>query len=93
MKNGLDRDRLLCLVRAFAGKRILVVGDMVADEYVVGTPSRLPRSAVLILEQREHFTVPGGATNPGVNARTLGAEVYLSGLVGDDHPARVCGPS
>ncbi len=80
MKNGLDRDRLLCLVRAFAGKRILVVGDMVADEYIIGAPLRVSREApVLILGQREHYTVPGGATNPGVNARTLGAEVFICG--------------
>ena len=36
--NGLDRERLLCLVRDFAGKRILVVGDLVADEYIIGAP-------------------------------------------------------
>lgn len=78
-------DRMLELVRAFAGKRVLVVGDMVADEYIIGKPLRISREApVLILDQREHFTVPGGATNPGVNARTLGAEVFLAGVIGDD---------
>ncbi len=66
------------LVRDFAGKRVLVVGDMVADEYILGTPLRVSREApVLILGQTEQFTVPGGATNPGVNARTLGAQVLL----------------
>ena len=85
MKNGLDRDRLLCLVRAFAGKRILVVGDLVADEYIIGAPLKVSREApVLILGQREHYTVPGGAMNPGVNARTLGAEVFICGVIGDD---------
>ena len=85
MTNGLDRDRLLGLVRAFAGKRILVVGDLVADEYIIGAPLKVSREApVLILGQREHYTVPGGATNPGVNARTLGAEVFICGVIGDD---------
>lgn len=85
MKNGLDPNHLLCLVRAFAGKRILVVGDLVADEYIIGAPLRVSREApVLILGQREHYTVPGGATNPGVNARTLGAEVFICGVIGDD---------
>jgi rfaE bifunctional protein kinase chain/domain len=79
------RDRLTALVRGFAGKRVLVVGDMVADEYLIGTPTRISREApVLILEHEDQFTVPGGATNPAVNARTLGAEVYLAGVVGDD---------
>ncbi len=79
------RDHLLGLVRRFSGKRVLVVGDMVADEYIVGAPTRISREApVLILAHRDQFTVPGGATNPGVNARTLGAEVFLAGVVGDD---------
>lgn len=79
------RERLLHLVRQFDGLRVLVVGDMVCDEYIVGTPLRISREApVLILGQRDRYTVPGGATNPGVNARTLGAEVYLAGVIGDD---------
>jgi D-glycero-beta-D-manno-heptose-7-phosphate kinase len=79
------RECLLSLVRRFAGKRVLVVGDMVADEYITGIPTRISREApVLILEHQDFFTVPGGATNPGVNARTLGAEVFLAGVVGDD---------
>jgi D-glycero-beta-D-manno-heptose-7-phosphate kinase len=79
------RARLTALVHAFAGLRVLVVGDMVADEYVVGSPERISREApVLILKFGERFTVPGGATNPGVNTRTLGAEVFLCGVIGDD---------
>ena len=79
------RERLLALVRRFAGIRVLVVGDMVADEYITGIPSRISREApVLILDHSDQYTVPGGATNPGVNARTLGAEVFLAGVVGDD---------
>jgi D-glycero-beta-D-manno-heptose-7-phosphate kinase len=78
-------ERLLSLVRGFAGRRVLVVGDMVADEYIIGDPQRISREApVLILEHQEQFTVPGGATNPGVNARALGADVFLAGVVGVD---------
>ncbi len=85
--NANDIPALKQVIARFAGKKVLVVGDMVADEYIIGTPTRISREApVLVLEQREHFTVPGGATNPGVNARTLGAEVYLAGLVGQDAP-------
>jgi D-glycero-beta-D-manno-heptose-7-phosphate kinase len=87
MATKVRRERLLDLVRRFAGKRILVVGDMVADEYITGTPMRISREApVLILDHADQFTVPGGATNPGVNARTLGAEVFLAGVVADDGP-------
>ena len=84
-----QRDRLAHLVGQFSGKRVLVVGDMGADEYILGAPLKVSREApVLVLAQRDAFTVPGSATNPGVNARTLGAEVYLSGVIGDDSPGK-----
>src|SRR5216683_3046404 len=77
------------LIGSFAGKRVLVIGDMVADEYLIGRPTRISREApVLILELHEERTVPGGATNVAVNARTLGAEVFLAGVVGDDLPGQ-----
>ncbi|HEY7349867.1 MAG TPA: PfkB family carbohydrate kinase [Ktedonobacterales bacterium] len=83
----MDIATLTQIIARFADKKVLVVGDMVLDEYIIGTPTRISREApVLILEQREQFTVPGGAINPGINARTLGADVYLSGLVGNDLP-------
>lgn len=83
--SGGPRERLLGLVRRFPGKRLLVVGDMVADEYLVGAPASISREApVLILAHSHEFTVPGGATNPGANARTLGADVYLAGVIGED---------
>jgi D-glycero-beta-D-manno-heptose-7-phosphate kinase len=82
---GNPRERLLGLVRRFPGKRLLVVGDMVADEYLVGSPASISREApVLILAHSHEFTVPGGATNPGANARALGADVSLAGVIGED---------
>ncbi|HET9920971.1 MAG TPA: PfkB family carbohydrate kinase [Ktedonobacteraceae bacterium] len=77
------------LVSSFAGKRVLVIGDMVADEYLIGRPTRISREApVLILELDEERTMPGGASNVAVNACTLGAEVFLAGVVGDDLPGQ-----
>lgn len=82
-------ERVQALITRFAGKRVLVIGDMVADEYLIGNPKRISREApVLILDLSEERTVPGGATNVAVNARTLGAEVLLSGVVGDDLPGQ-----
>src|SRR6266571_9239626 len=80
---------LRSLIDGFAGKRVLVIGDMVADEYLIGKPTGITREApVLILELNEERTIPGGATNVAVNARTLGAEVFLTGVVGDDLPGQ-----
>ena len=93
MRNNTTPDitpaRLRSLIGRFAGKRVLVIGDMVADEYLIGKPTRIAREApVLILELDEERTIPGGATNVAVNARTLGAEVFLAGVVGDDLPGQ-----
>lgn len=78
---------LRSLIRAFQGKRMLVIGDMVADEYLIGSPTRISREApVLILELNQQRIVPGGANNVAINANTLGAEVFLAGVVGDDAP-------
>src|SRR5947208_29803 len=83
------QSRLSSLIANFAGKRVLVIGDMVADEYLIGRPTRIAREApVLILELNEERTIPGGASNVAVNARTLGAEVFLAGVVGDDLPGQ-----
>ncbi|GAC1400097.1 MAG: PfkB family carbohydrate kinase [Ktedonobacteraceae bacterium] len=79
--------RLHELIRGFKGKRVLVIGDMVADQYLIGRPTRISREApVLILELDEERTIPGGATNVAVNARSLEAEVFLAGVVGSDVP-------
>src|SRR5437588_12855672 len=81
--------RLHTIIESFAGKRVLVIGDMAADEYMIGRPKSISREApVLILELNEERTVPGGATNVAVNAHTLGAEVFLAGVVGDDLPGQ-----
>src|SRR2546428_691839 len=86
---SVNASRLLSLINNFAGKRVLVIGDMVADEYLIGNPARIARDApILILELDEERTIPGGATNVAVNARTLGAEVFLAGVVGDDLPGQ-----
>ncbi|HEU0028078.1 MAG TPA: bifunctional ADP-heptose synthase [Ktedonobacterales bacterium] len=85
----IEHERLLSLVNQFSGKRVLVLGDMVADEYIYGAPLKISREApVLVLRWRDSSLAPGGALNPAVNARTLGAEVYLAGVVGDDEPGR-----
>jgi rfaE bifunctional protein kinase chain/domain len=84
------RERLLALIERFAGKRALILGDMVADEYIFGSPYRISREApVLVLRRQGYRVAPGGALNPAVNARTLGAEVYLSGVIGADDPGRL----
>ncbi|MBX3290179.1 MAG: hypothetical protein KF855_12630 [Acidobacteria bacterium] len=72
-------------ITAFKGKRIVIVGDVVADQFLRGTISRVSREApVFILKHDSTETLPGGAANAAVNVASLGGEAVLVGVVGDD---------
>ena len=80
-----DRVALLALIERFPRQRILVLGDLVSDEYVYGEIARVSREApVLILKQREKQVVPGGGANAANNLADLGAQVTPVGVLGDD---------
>jgi rfaE bifunctional protein kinase chain/domain len=82
-----DSAQLLALVASLKGRRVAVVGDMVADEFVYGRVARVSREApVLILEYDSTEVVPGAGGNAANNAAALGAEVTLASLVGTDQP-------
>jgi D-glycero-beta-D-manno-heptose-7-phosphate kinase len=82
-------DRLVRLIAACRGKRIVVFGDLIADEYVSGRIARVSREApVLILEYDTTEVVPGGAGNAASNVASLGGAVRLVSLVGRDEPGR-----
>ncbi|MGE0864678.1 MAG: PfkB family carbohydrate kinase, partial [Vicinamibacterales bacterium] len=81
----LKLDRLSQIVASFRGKRLVVFGDLIADEYVYGRVARVSREApVLILEYDATEVVPGGAGNAAANVAGLGAAVTLVSLVGRD---------
>lgn len=73
------------LIGRFAGRRIVVVGDIFYDEYVVGAARGLSREApVPVLEFSHRFGLPGAAANPASNVSALGGQALLIGVVGDD---------
>jgi rfaE bifunctional protein kinase chain/domain len=75
--------RLERILAGFAGRRVLVVGDLVADEYVYGETTRVSREApVLILRHVGRRVIPGGAGNAVLNLRALGAAPLPVGLLG-----------
>jgi len=85
--NNPSQQRLRELVAGFTGRRILALGDMVADEYIIGRPGRLSREAPIpVLEWTGRYIVPGGGANLARNARTLGGEVAVAGVIGRDEP-------
>lgn len=78
-------DDLSRLVARLAGRRVLVVGDMFLDEYLVGRAVRLSREApVPVLERTHSFALLGGACNPAHNVVALGSQAVMAGVVGDD---------
>ncbi|HEX5411457.1 MAG TPA: PfkB family carbohydrate kinase [Terriglobia bacterium] len=79
------RSSLLATISRFSRQHVVVLGDMVADEFVYGEIARVSREApVLILKQRDSRIVPGGGANAANNLADLGARVTPVGLVGDD---------
>jgi len=77
--------RLRGVIGAFAGKTIVVVGDLIADEYLYGKPARISREApVLILRFTDSEVRLGGAANAAHNVRALGATALPIGVVGPD---------
>jgi rfaE bifunctional protein kinase chain/domain len=88
-KNGnevsMDLAALGDIVERFAGKKIVLFGDFVADEFQFGEISRVSREApVLILRHRGTAVAPGGGANAANNLAALGAKVYPITVVGDD---------
>lgn len=69
----------------FPNKKIVIVGDLVADQFLRGTISRVSREApVFILRHDETETLAGGAANAAVNVASLGGKINLVGFVGTD---------
>jgi len=82
-------ERLRNYLSLFEGKRVVVVGDLYHDEYIMGKPSRISREApIVVLEFRRRRIVPGGATAPACNVVALGGVAYQLGVIGDDKPGR-----
>ncbi|MBY0493311.1 MAG: bifunctional hydroxymethylpyrimidine kinase/phosphomethylpyrimidine kinase [Cyanobacteria bacterium] len=75
------------MIAALRRKRVVVFGDLIADEFVYGRIARVSREApVLILEYDATEIVPGGAGNAANNVASLGGMVTLVSLVGRDEP-------
>lgn len=78
-------DEIIALLPKLAGKRVMVIGDLCLDEYIIGKARRLSREApVPVLEFQRRFTVPGEAANPTMNIKALGGAAFMVGVVGDD---------
>lgn len=85
VERTLLQERLISVVRRFGDRRILVIGDLIADQFVYGAIDRVSREAPVFILRHEHTeTLPGGAANCAMNLASLGAAVSLISVRGDD---------
>lgn len=83
------RARYHVLVDGFAGRRVVLFGDLVLDRFVLGSPKRISREApVIILRCEGQRDVPGGGANALANIAALGGNALPVGVVGDDESGR-----
>ena len=69
------QERLLALIDGFSSRRVLVIGDIIADEFIYGEVARVSREApVLILKYDATEMVAGGAGNAANNVAALGGQ-------------------
>ncbi len=77
--------RLRAVLDRFAGRTVVVLGDLITDEYLIGKPGRISREApVIILRFTDRDVRLGGAANAAHNVHALGARVVPIGVVGRD---------
>ncbi len=89
MTGSTEGGRLLALVDALAGRRVVIAGDLIADEFIYGEIARVSREApVLILNYDSSEIVPGGAGNAAGNVASLGGAARLAGVAGRDETGR-----
>ena len=89
MKIG-DFNKLKKVIGDFKNAKVLVVGDLILDEFIWGDVSRIsPEAPVPVVWVKRESFMPGGASNVANNLRSLGARTYLAGVIGDDESGSI----
>src|SRR4030065_1441632 len=81
----ISKQRLQNIVSGRGGHRIMVLGDVMLDEYIWGNVSRIsPEAPVPVVQVEKQESKLGGAANVALNLRTLGDRPILIGVCGRD---------
>ena len=73
------------LLNRFKSKKVLVLGDVMLDSYLVGNVNRIsPEAPVPVVQLNSKQRRLGGAANVAKNLKALGCQVYLSSVIGND---------
>jgi D-beta-D-heptose 7-phosphate kinase/D-beta-D-heptose 1-phosphate adenosyltransferase len=91
---SLTKTRIASLLQTFGSKRILVIGDLILDEFIWGKVSRIsPEAPVPVVEVSSESYFPGGAANVARNLREFTPHVSIMGVTGEcghaDHLKRL----
>ncbi len=79
------KSRLIEILESFKNIKIAVIGDMMLDDYIIGSVDRIsPEAPVPVVNVVEERFVLGGAANVVNNLSTLGAQTFSFGVIGDD---------
>lgn len=82
--------QLHSIISKFHRKKIMVIGDLILDQYIQGHVSRLsPEAPVPVVLQERSFYTPGGAANVAHNLCGLSAQAVLVGKIGDDPEGKI----
>lgn len=81
----MSKNRARRLLAQFPAQRVMVVGDLMLDHYIIGNITRIsPEAPVPVLHVNRERSVPGGASNVASNVRALGGASDVAGAVGRD---------
>ncbi len=82
--------RLKQILSGFKKANVLVVGDLMLDQFVWGKVARIsPEAPIPVVEVRSESSVPGGAANVVNNICSVGGRAAVAGIVGNDPPGRL----
>ena len=77
------------IIQQFPNVHLLVIGDLMLDEFIWGEVTRIsPEAPVPVVLEKRHSFMPGGAANVAHNIASLGGKVSLCGVTGSDESAR-----
>ena len=85
-------DRLIALLDEFEDTPVVIVGDLMLDEFIWGRVRRIsPEAPVPVVEVEDETRSPGGAANVALNVKALGGQPLAIGVIGSDEAGRRLG--
>jgi len=87
---GNNECRTTEIIKRFSGVKVLVIGDIMLDKYIIGAAERIsPEAPIPVIRVAEEKNTLGGASNVANNIASLGGKAYVAGYIGDDESGRI----